>query len=107
MKTSTTHKEKYYHFRDQSRAPAKLDGITVYLREDEPGMWSGAAALCVKPDQFSRKTGRQVARRKYFQGKSLLPLDPDAPTCFERAAQIAEQAYYQWESARRSRGERT
>lgn len=63
---STTHKEKYFHL-DVVDSP-RFSHATVFAREEVPGSgdWRFAVALCHKNDQFCRRTGRSVARRKYF-----------------------------------------
>ncbi len=64
---STTHREKYFHLviKDHPR----YSHATVFAREEDEGSggWRFSVALCSVKDQFSRKVGRSVARRKYFQ----------------------------------------
>lgn len=55
---STTHEERYYHVDNRA---------TVFFRKEE-GSWLGSLSLVHPKDQFSRKIGRNVARRKYFNG---------------------------------------
>jgi hypothetical protein len=66
---STTHQEKYYHFKDIFSN--RFKAITIYARKDDNGIWYLAPAFCVKTDQFDRRVGRQVARRKFFLGNQL------------------------------------
>jgi hypothetical protein len=54
---STTHEERYYHIGN--------DG-TVFFRRESDGKWYASIALCDARDQFVRRVGRCVARRKYF-----------------------------------------
>jgi|SRR5699024_4499540 len=63
---STTNKEFYFHFRNIDHA--KVSDMTVFCREEEPGsgVFNFTASLCSPNDQFSRRIGRSVARRRYF-----------------------------------------
>jgi hypothetical protein len=68
MKYKTSKREMYYHltkpFKDtQGRV---FNGATVFFRQEDEHNWYGTVALCSKDDQFSRKVGRNVARRRYF-----------------------------------------
>lgn len=62
---STTHEELYHHHRAFNRP---YSHITLFLRK-EAGGWEFSWALCSAKDQFSRRVGRSVARRRYFQGQ--------------------------------------
>lgn len=57
---STTHEELFFHVENRG---------TVFFRKEDDGEWRASYALRDKRDQFCRKTGRTIARRKYFQGK--------------------------------------
>lgn len=79
---STTHPERFYHF---TTGPVRG---TVFMREEEAlftirtfhngvefvtrkecvieGGWRGSAAVVSENDQFDRKRGRTIARRRYF-----------------------------------------
>lgn len=95
---STTHEERYFHV---CPAVQKFPGIdspvshfTVFARFEKDGLmpprdslkkgwygpvgWYAAIAYCSAEDQFSREKGRQVARRKYFNGvlECVQPADP-------------------------------
>lgn len=69
---STTHKEQYAHI----RLPAfdRWAAGTVFVRLEDEG-WFASVALCIKADQFSRRVGRTVARRKYMNSKGEVPLE--------------------------------
>ena len=54
---STTHEERYYHIDNEG---------TVFFRKENDGKWYASIALCDARDQFVRRIGRCVARRKYF-----------------------------------------
>jgi hypothetical protein len=97
-KTSDTHKERYYHVpllpaSIQFRKPMKM--ATVFARLEDDGTWHAAVGFCSMRDQFSRRIGRQNARRQYFQGRrptarlTPRPGEPDYPT-FEDARRLAE-----------------
>lgn len=69
---STTHEERYYHIRNHANL---LEG-TVFLRkevdESHPdGKWYGSVAIRDERDSPNKRIGRQVARRKYFNGKRV------------------------------------
>lgn len=56
---STTHDEEFIHVGQRG---------TVFFRKEDDGQWYCSGALCHNKDQFNRKTGRTVARRRYFNG---------------------------------------
>lgn len=56
---STTHEEMFFHIDNKG---------TVFFRK-EGEQWYYSLAIKSSKDQFCRKSGRCVARRKYFQGK--------------------------------------
>jgi len=61
---STTHEENFAHIKLDTHPD--LQAITVFVRKEDDG-WYGSSARCVHGDQFCRRTGRQIARRRYFQ----------------------------------------
>lgn len=65
QRKSTTHRERFFHM--QFDHP-KYRGATVFAREEGPGVWQSAIALCSVQDNFCRATGRTQARRHYFTG---------------------------------------
>ena len=69
---STTHNEKFFHLVVEDHD--KVYAATVFAREDVPGsnLWGFAVAFCSHSDQFCRRTGRQVARRRYFQSRASI-----------------------------------
>lgn len=85
---SNTHKERFYHFiaerghligNQNVVKPGKA--ITVFVRqEDDPQQWFATAASCHPNDNFCRKTGRTIARRKYFLQKNIYFIGATAPT---------------------------
>ena len=98
-KRSDTHEERYFHIRPQTLEELygllpflsmPFKGATVFYREED-GVWYGSIALCSWEDQFSRKAGRSVARRRYFTTNLVVheqglhePVFDDALTLFER-----------------------
>lgn len=78
---STTHEESYVHIRQEPLPVEKLSiphkrtfsediqAKTIFLRKESDGAWYAAEATCVAWDQFDRRIGRQVARRRYFRWK--------------------------------------
>lgn len=79
---STTHEELFFHVEN--------DG-TVFFRKENDGKWYGSIAMRSKRDQFCRKVGRCVARRKYFQGKRFEYTRSDKPAYYTAAAMITLQ----------------
>jgi len=76
MYKSNTHEEMFFHFHEPlydhaAKVEKKFNGATVFLR-CEMGVWKGAASLCSSNDPFSRKVGRQVARRRFFSTSKKL-----------------------------------
>lgn len=65
---STNHEEAYIHYK--LGESSRWSHVTLFLRKEDDGIWYGKAAMCVRGDQFSRKVGRQVARRKYFDDRN-------------------------------------
>ncbi len=65
---SDTHEERYYHIPIDGHP--KVHMATVFVREDTPGKWSAAVAFCAHGDTFSRRIGRQTARRRYFRWRA-------------------------------------
>lgn len=68
-KKSDTHQERYVHI--QIPDNARVTHATVFARlkpEDgrQPARWEMTVAFCSKGDHFSRKIGRTVARRRFF-----------------------------------------
>jgi len=65
---STTHEERYAHFTEYNcniNFGHRFCGATVFARKEED-TWLMSIAFCSRKDEFCRKTGRQVARRRYF-----------------------------------------
>lgn len=67
---STTHEELFFHVENRG---------TVFFRK-EGDKWYRSCALRDVRDQFCRKTGRNVARRKYFQGKRKERVSNERPS---------------------------
>lgn len=73
---SDTHKERYYHF-SLDDALGQISHATVFIREDKVSTvlldkpWGATLSLCSTHDQFCRKIGRQVARRRFFRGDKV------------------------------------
>ena len=75
---STTHKERIFHIPVEHE---RWKYVTVFCREESPGLWYYQRALCDKRDQFCRKIGRTLARRRYFL--HMLPLYVKHPPKWE------------------------
>lgn len=81
---STTHDERFYH--------VTVDGVedgtkrgTVFFRKEPRGIFA-SVAVCHAKDQFSRRIGRNISRRKYFLGQ-FLPVK-------EMSYEVAESMLY-------------
>lgn len=90
---STTHKEMFFHIQyDPALAP--FLGATVFARE-ENGTWYASTALCSPHDDFCRRRGRTVARRRYFLAKmrgsavQVRPICKDGKPTYEQAQTLA------------------
>lgn len=85
---STTTPERYFHIRSFAVAgkpsnPRGVQAITAFARQDKDGKWYISQAECDYRDQFCRKTGRTVARRKWFAGKRTeSPVEPTYESVF-------------------------
>lgn len=66
---STTHDERFYHVTIEGVEDGTKRG-TVFFRKESDGQINASVAVCHAKDQFNRRMGRNVARRKYFQGKT-------------------------------------
>ena len=74
---STETPERFYHFK-----PSNISGIRDWLEPPDPSgtvfmrkqgdYWFASVALCDPRDRFCRRTGRLVARRKFFQKPKLV-----------------------------------
>lgn len=65
----TTKPERYHHLRDielQYQNGREVAHVTAFIREDNEGKLCASFAECDARDQFDRKRGRVVARRKWF-----------------------------------------
>ena len=77
---SLTTPERFYHFRPVASAEILPFGLVVYPNEPsgtvfmrkQGDYWYASVALCDPRDQFCRRTGRLVARRKFFQKPKLV-----------------------------------
>lgn len=92
---STTHDERFFHVPVTEFSPL-YSHVTLFFRKEEFG-WRWAYALCSRADQFCRKRGRTVARRRYFERdcRHLIKAGKSEPT-LEDAQAIAKGAvdYY-------------
>jgi hypothetical protein len=87
---STKVKETYHHLRDVSvlvfgdkpGATRVVTSATAFIRPDKNGQLYASFAECDSRDQFNRKVGRNVARRKWFAGSKVAVNGDDYPTVF-------------------------
>lgn len=52
--------------KDFSENLGPINGATVFIRQESESDYRVAIARCSYGDQFCRKTGREIARRRYF-----------------------------------------
>lgn len=67
---STTHEEMFFHIREPyiDKKGKRYKAATVFARmEPDVGCWLLVPARCSETDNFCRRTGRNVARKRYFQ----------------------------------------
>lgn len=62
---SNTHREMFFHVVGAEML-APYRGATVFFREEAGGGWNAAVSLCSPGDDFCRRRGRTIARRRYF-----------------------------------------
>lgn len=86
---STTHKEKFFHFTDIPNTDYRA--FTVFCRE-EHGRWESSVAICSIDDQFQRRIGRQVARRRFFE-EPTIRLNHDGEPGYDEIRQAITDAY--------------
>jgi len=76
---STTHDERYVHlvgvqwpggFMIGEYFASKYRGGTAFCRKEDDGCWYVTVALCWAVDEFTKKRGRQNARRHYFANRT-------------------------------------
>ena len=86
---STTHRERYYHIHLSLDESEHYQAYTLFAREEDPGsnVWRFGYSLCHRNDQFCRRTGRAIARRRYFNERDTLSAmkleDGTKLVCFE------------------------
>jgi hypothetical protein len=82
---STTHQETYVHIHGPySYAGKPVKAITAFMRRASAGEdWMATFAFCSKEDQFSRRTGRLVARRRFFTHPRERITIPDTKNRYE------------------------
>lgn len=70
QKYKTSRREMYYHLTKPfiDTQGREFNGATVFFREETYG-WCAEVAHHSRNDQFNRRVGRNVARRRYFQEK--------------------------------------
>jgi hypothetical protein len=81
---STTTPEAFHHSRASFDADhgRKVQARTAFVRQDRDGQWYVSYAECDERDQFCKKAGRQVARRKWFDGKRVQTTGPSYEEAF-------------------------
>ena len=78
---STTHEEQYFHIEQYG---------TVFFRK-ENNMWAATAAYRNPKDNFCRRTGRNLARRKWFgQGPHVISDGSVEKVTYEDAVEVFE-----------------
>jgi hypothetical protein len=63
---SDTHDERYFHVKIPN---GRYAGCTFFFRK-EGGLWLYAIAMCSNVDQFQKRVGRNIARRRYFTDRN-------------------------------------
>jgi hypothetical protein len=81
--TNRDRDERFFHIKPRNEGEVWVlnDGqrtisrITAFTRKDKDGKVYASYAECDERDQFCKRVGRTVARRKWFAGKRI-ELDP-------------------------------
>jgi len=84
-KKSDTHDERYVHVLVDGMLANKA---TVFARQ-ERGLWWASVAFCSREDTFSKKRGRTVARRKWFDLEHVPVDNPEYDTLKSLAETLA------------------
>lgn len=60
--------ELYFHIREPhvSKKGKRFKAATVFARNSLDGLWYISIARCSEGDNFSKASGRSIARRKWF-----------------------------------------
>lgn len=94
-KKSDTHEERYYHI-PLDTSICRLQMATIFARKDHERGWEITGAFCHRDDTFSRKRGRTIARRRFFNDPELrIPL-PAKDMTYELAHRLAKLAEGIW-----------
>lgn len=120
---STTHNERYYHLtrevkrtitrQDKSTGKSYPEEITetvgyatIFFRQRDPRLvsnpdtgWAASVALCDARDHFAKTIGRNVARRKWFNGNTVVF---DGAPSHELAVKLADAAMARRAATRRN-----
>lgn len=75
---STTHEEQYFHIGQEG---------TVFFRK-EHGIWAGSVAYCDPRNQFCKRVGRDLARRKWFGNGPHVLGDNSEKVTYEDAVEV-------------------
>ena len=75
---STTHEEQFFHVNQEG---------TVFFRK-EHGIWTATVAFRNPKDNFCRRTGRNVARRKWFGNGPYVIGDNSEKVTYEDAVEV-------------------
>ena len=75
---STTHEEQYFHIGQEG---------TVFFRK-EHGLWAGSVAYRDPRDQFNKRIGRNLARRKWFGNGPHVLGDNSEKVVYEDAVEV-------------------
>ena len=75
---STTHEEQFFHVEQQG---------TVFFRK-EHGIWTATVAYRNPKDNFCRRTGRNIARRKWFGKGPHVMGDHSEKVSYEDAVEV-------------------
>ena len=85
-KKSDTTPERYVHVKVDH---PMVSHVTVFARKIDEH-WFASAAMCSKKDQFVRKMGRNMARRRFFTQGPMARLKGGMAFSYEAAASLVK-----------------
>lgn len=82
IRKSTTTPEMYFQIRDPhtSKKGKQYKAATAFARQRETGAWAVSLVRCSIEDNFNRKQGRTIAKRRFFANPGIQTVFVEAPT---------------------------
>jgi hypothetical protein len=82
IRKSTTTPEMYFQIREPhtSKKGKAFKAATAFARQDHEGAWNATLVRCSIEDNYCRKAGRTIAKRRFFNGTGTVVKFDAAPT---------------------------